>query len=120
MKKVVSLLMAVLMLSICLISCGSKNELLGTWSYSVSDEDLGMELEMSFTFEDDGKASISIMGTSVNATYEVNGDEITIKPENSEMLGTDEPLQAKFSIDGDTLKLEETDSGEVLELTKSK
>lgn len=124
MKKIVSLLMIVCILSVCLISCGSKSDdaLLGTWNFTAPTEDSDVSaLDMSFTFEKDGKASITVSGISVPATYKIDGDKLSVTPdvESSETVDNAK-LEAKYSIDGDTLKLEDVATGVVTELKKSK
>lgn len=124
MKKIVSLLMIACILSVCLISCGSKSddELLGTWNFTAPAEDADISaLDMSFTFEKDGKATISLAGVSVPATYKIDGDKLSVTPdvESSETLDNAK-LEAKYSIEGDTMKLEDVATGAVTELKKSK
>ena len=132
MKKIALLL--VVSLLICAVFCGcggGGNDLAsnieGTWVMtSVSDgegtevsleeygEALGIDmsqLEISFTFEKDGVAKASAMGVSVEGTYEVSGDKVTVTMEG-------DAQDLSYDADKEALVLKDATTGETVYLTK--
>lgn len=108
MKKVLSLVLVVIMLSAVLVSCGG-NDIIGTWE--AEEEGLTIQLK----FEEDGKGSMSTMGISMDMTWSVDGDKLTA---SASFMGETEDLfkDAEFKVDGDTLTI--TVEGEAQEFTR--
>ena len=87
-------------------ACGPSNPLLGKWQ----DEE-----GIIFEFKDEGKFAISFMGVTMDGTYVLKGDQVTL----SAPALDEEDIVLKFSISGDKLTLTDED-GEVTELTRVK
>lgn len=109
MKKIFALALVVFMLTAVLVSCGGGDSIIGKWK---AEED---GVEMVYTFEKDGKATVSMMGIDVEATWEEKDGKLTM---SMTMLGETETLfeGAEYKVDGDKLSI--TYEGETLELTK--
>lgn len=105
MFKRVFALALVLAMSLSLVACGSSIE--GSWVY----EEKGQKI--IYTFEEDGKGEMSVLGIKVDMTYEVDGDEVTI---TTEVAGEKDTQTFNFEVDGDTLTLES--DGEKAEFTR--
>ncbi len=119
-KRIAAVLL-VLVMAMALTGCG-KAKLNGTWLVTggtamdsitggIDLAELGME--MAFAFNDGGKLDItlSFMGESetMNGTWEVDGDNITMTMDGDPLAGT-------FEIDGDKCTM--TFSDGTLEFTK--
>lgn len=111
MKKVTSVIAAILMLCCILTACSNESKLIGKWTISEDD------IEMSFIFNEDGTGEVyALEGLLViKYTYEVNENTITFHEESQEVLGTN---PYTFTIKGDQLSL--TAGGDVMVLTKEK
>ena len=68
------------------------NALIGSWEYENGN--------YTYTFNEDGTGTYELYSGTMEFTYEVNGDEVSI-------LYTDStsPLTLTFSVDGDTLNM---------------
>ncbi len=111
MKKTLALVLALVMMSACLIACGSGGssepvEIPGTWKLSkakangitVPASTLGFE--MSFTFNEDGSASMLYEGeTTDGLTWRQDGDVVKLGAYGMDLYD--------FAFDGKTLTLHE-------------
>lgn len=111
MKKAISVVAVILMLSLMLTACSKANDLVGKWSITEDD------IQMSFTFNEDGTGEIFALGglLTIKYTYEVKDNTIIFHEESQEVLGT---IPYSFTIKGDKLSL--TAGGDVMVLTKEK
>lgn len=115
MLRLFSLLLVVV-LALGMAACGGKSDVTGTWVLSGGSQD-GVTVdqetleavmgEMTYTFEDGGKVTMSLAGVSVEGTWTQDGDTVTL-----ESQGT----TSTMTLDGDKLTLEE--SGVTVEFTK--
>ena len=95
MKKAIALtLMAVVLVSM-LVSCGGKS-VVGKWQLEEDGETIIYE------FKKDGKLEMITGGMTVNGSYTVNGDELTI---TISFMGMEETNSGKFGFEGDNLIL---------------
>lgn len=97
--RILAVVMAVLMVSLCFVACGNK--LSGTY---VGEEE---GLEVSYTFKGD-EVTMEALGIEIKGTYEIDGDKITIK---TELLGMENSEELDFKkgfgyIEIDGVKLE--------------
>lgn len=124
MKKALSIIMvmciAIGLFAGCSSLTGAINEskLIGTWECEKETGLFGTTVDLTYTFEEDGKGSMPLLdsgiGVDVNFTYTVEEDILTIKVE-SDLLSRTDVYTMVFEDDVLTLT---DDSGEVLELTK--
>lgn len=112
MKKTLALVMALVLMSACLIACGSSTSssepvsIPGTWTLSKAKAN-GITLpasqlgfEMAFTFNEDGSASMLYEGeTTDGLTWRQDGDVIKLGAYGVDLYD--------FAIDGSTLTLHE-------------
>lgn len=115
MKKSLVALFLVICMVVSFASCGGgsvEEEIIGTWIVDAEKSDLGdmdgMEgmVEMiTFTFEEDGKGNMAVLGQEMELTYEINGDavSITIEGDAQEFKYDDGSLIAE--VDGDKMVL---------------
>ena len=115
MKKLAVVALA-LVIAMSFVGCGLANQLLGTkWAQKQADGSLFVEfkandvLVWSFEYDDD----VSYDSYSVEGTWTVDGDELTMKVEGLDVM------VYTVEIDGDTLKLSGAD-GWYAELTRVK
>jgi hypothetical protein len=117
-RKIIVLALALIVAAIGLVSCGGEssdgggdNWIVGEWkltSAEVAGQTLGNDalggFQYSFTFGEDGKAAVSVMGQSYeDVEYTIDGDKVTFG---------DSSLQAvSLEKDGDKLVFEETNTG---------
>lgn len=110
----------------------ASNKIVGTWEmrYDSLLEEEGLELDeedledyididFSFTFNEDGTGAISMLGEQTDFTYEIDGDNIKLIEDGEDK----EDVEAwKFNIDGDNLTLEYVfeDITETIELKRVK
>ena len=106
MKNAKLKLLGVLMVLVLLMSaCGSKgSDLVGTWA-----TDMIHGAEMAFSFESNGKCSITMDGESFTGKYTVKGDQVTMT-----MEGEDEDNVFTYKVDGDELTISTTGIDTVL------
>lgn len=111
MKKTLALVMALILMSVCLMACGSSENagpvtIPGTWKLSkakaegvtVPASKLGFE--MSFTFNEDGSAAMTYEGeTTDGLSWKQDGDVVKLSAYGIDLYD--------FKIDGSTLTLHE-------------
>ncbi len=83
MKKIISVLVAVLIVAISLSGCAEVNEklneklIIGTWT--AQNNVLGVVTESKYTFNEDGTGSMStVLGIEIAITYTITEDALTI------------------------------------------
>lgn len=84
----------ILAMSLSLVACSGSIE--GKWTTEIDGE------KMSYEFGEDGKGSMSVPGLTVDTTYEVEDDEITV---SYEINGQKASQKFTYELDGDTLSL---------------
>lgn len=111
MKKALALILALVLMSVCLMACGESKpsepvEVPGTWNLTgakangikVSASSLGFE--MSFTFNEDGTAAMTYEGeTTDGLNWELVGDVVKLSTYGIDLYD--------FQFDGYTLTLHE-------------
>ncbi len=96
MKKFVALvLIAAALLS--LVACGSKDALAGTWS-----AEFEYDGTITWTFDGKGKCTMENAYMKQKGTYTIDGDQLTVMLE-----AWSEPSTYTFSVDGDSLTMNE-------------
>ena len=80
------------------------------------DIELSLDIELVYTFNKDGTGDVSVMGETVDFTYEIDGDNIKMIASYEDEESTEE---GTFEIDGNVLKLISED-GTVTELNRVK
>lgn len=104
MKRILMLVLIVLSVSLMLVgftACSNDKEaaeptIIGKWVYESSDD-------MYYTFNEDGTGSYFFIGGELKFTYEDSGEAVTIHYETAT-----EPSVFKYTIEGDTLKIEDS------------
>lgn len=136
-RRLLSLVMMLVLVSIMAIGCkdssksedetttaaAEKNDIVGAWSMNLADaltdfedsentEDSEMYIDISFTytFNEDGTGSISALGETIDFTYEIDDDQLSI---SMTYEGETETESGKFKVDGDTLTLYSSDGESV-------
>ncbi len=109
MKRIISVIAVILMLSCMLAACSKSNGLVGKWTLNEDD------IEISFIFNEDNTGEIYALEGLLNIkyTYEIKDNIIIFHEEEMQALGT-KPYT--FSINGNELSL--TAGGDVMVLTK--
>lgn len=116
-KSALSVLSIVLLFSILLVGCGSKQKTdLDNTSWALASaeslgikltaEDLGMT-DFVIEFKTDGKVTVTTEGETTEGTFKVDGDEVTISEGGDTMV---------FTKDGDVMSIEE--DGAILNFEK--
>ena len=111
MKRKLTVVLACMLLCMLVIAgCGGSSEgVVGTWkltSMESNGETVGEEMlnqasiEMTFTFEEGDQFSASLMGSTVEGTYTLEGSKLTMTVDG-------EPAEAELS--GNTFVVEESD-----------
>ena len=86
-KKGCLLLACLLVLALALVGCGGEEKLAGTKWKLVKFESQGVTMEgdalasmgdLGMEFVDDTTVKMSLMGMSIEGTYQVEGDKVTI------------------------------------------
>jgi len=100
MKKILSVCVA-MMLMLTLVACGGKKDdtIIGKWESVESIEGI----TMTYDFQKDDKMVITMSGISVDGTYKLDGDKITMEMSvagQKQELGT-----GTYKIDGDKLTI---------------
>lgn len=104
--KNVTILMAVLMLSLSVVACGKKS-IVGTWKM----EQNGVNTE--YTFNEDGSGKIKMGEISIDMKYTLDNDKLVIE---NVVLGNVEHLEYTVVINKKSLAL--TKDGSVITLDK--
>lgn len=111
--KITRLLAAALALLLALTAlsgCSNEKKLIGTWINQT--ETLGVVVETSYTFNENGSGSLtSALGVGLSFDYTVDGDNLTIV---TSVLGIASTNVYTFSISGDTLTLTKDGTSTVL------
>jgi len=103
MKKLSLLLVVLMLASTVLVSCSgdsTTNSIIGEWEATQSIE--GVELKIGMTFNEDGTMTTSSMGISVDGTYSISGDKITVK---MTVAGIESTEVNTFRVEGDKLTI---------------
>ena len=90
MKKIIIIVIALIMLC----GCGKKNDptIIGKWTYEDGN--------YTYTFNEDKTGSYTFGDITMNFTYSIEGDKISILyPESTE------PFETTFTIDGNKLNI---------------
>lgn len=107
MKKLLTIILAITLLSCFFTSCGTEEDkLLGTWEYKFSSGS-SLYASSTYTFSKSGDQYVadlkmgSASGTSFyNSTYEISGNKITFTLENGNTI------TETYSLSGDTLTID--------------
>ena len=97
MKKFVAFLLIAATLLTFAVACGAKDELAGTWS-----AEFEYDGTITWTFDGRGKCTLVDYFGELKGTYTIEGDQLTVKLES-----WSEPSTYTFSVDGDSLTMEE-------------
>lgn len=111
MKKIVSIVLAVLMLLCVMTACGEKS-VVGTWTrqYTV----MGVVTEDKFVFNEDGTGTMTtILGIDIDMTYTAEDGELVVIVTT---LGVDTDIKYSYAIEKGKLLL--TSGGETMEFEK--
>lgn len=99
MKK--TLLLILCALAVLLSSCMIPSKMIvGEWTSNQSL--LGVEVETTYVFNEDGTGEIKTFGLSQGITYEINGDKLNV---STELLGVKNTEVYEYTFEGDTLTL---------------
>ena len=109
--KIISLLVALLMLVTALAACSPKMMIKGTWVKQ--DSVLGIVTETTYVFNEDGTGSMStVLGIDIPMTYTIDSSKLTVKIDTIdvaedvlEQLGIDYSIEYSYSIVGNKLTL---------------
>lgn len=100
MKRIFMLTLAVMCAGLMLVAfsaCGDEEPtIVGQWGYEGGDD-------MYYTFNEDGTGSYFFLAGELKFTYEDDGKAVTLQYENSA-----EPNVFNYTIEGDTLKIEDS------------
>ena len=97
MKKLAGLLLAAAIMILTLAACGSKDALAGTWS-----AELGADGVITWSFNGKGKCTMENAYMKQKGTYSIEEDQLTVTLET-----WSEPSTYTFSVDGNSLTMEE-------------
>lgn len=106
--RILAVVMAVLMVSLCFVACGNK--LSGTYEHT--EEAMGITATVKLEFDGDKvKISSEALGisASVDATYEIKDDEITISIDDEDSLLKDLAGTFDFEKGKDYVKIDGTE-----------
>lgn len=103
-KRIIAMLLAV-MTMLALVGCGGGIE--GTWTATQDG------VTMEYTFEKDGKGSVSVSGMTLDTTWKTDGDKLKL---TMSMLGQSQTQEYTYKVDGDKLTL--TLDGDTVELKR--
>ena len=78
-SSVVARWMLPVIFGLSLVICACSNPLIGTWSGSCAARDGDATAELSFTFKDQNKVSVSEEGSVYGGTYQRKGDRLTLQ-----------------------------------------
>ena len=107
-KKKICVLLTVMVMTFILASCGSTT-IVGTWTM----EQDGTTTE--YTFNEDQTGQINMAGITLDTSYAIEGDKITI---TMKVLGQEQKMEYTYQINKDALTL--TDSGNSFTMNKKK
>ncbi len=79
-KKLAVILAAVMLFTCVFAACGEKNPFLGKWT------GIDEGLEASYVFEADGKGYSQAIGLSVDFTYEIDGNKVTLTIDSTKLM----------------------------------
>jgi len=113
MKKIIALSLAAVMMMLIFCACSSDASIIGEWKADISEG--GVTISTTYTFNEDKTGKVNLMGASVDFTYEIDGDKITMK---MNALGQETSETMTYALDGDKLTL--TSEGEAIEFTRVK
>ena len=97
MKKFVALLLIAATLLTFAAACGAKDELAGTWS-----AEFEYDGTITWTFNGKGKCTMENSFMKQDGTYTIEGDQLTVT-----LQSWSEPSTYTFSVDGNSLTMEE-------------
>ena len=97
MKKLAGLLLVAAIMILTLAACGSKDALAGTWS-----AELGADGVITWSFNGKGKCTMENAYMKQKGTYSIEEDQLTVTLET-----WSEPSTYTFSVDGNSLTMEE-------------
>ena len=115
MKKTITLISVLLMLTILLAGCGADKtqttDVIGTWELTsvklngmtYVDADILGDYDYTFTFTDDGSATATVMGVSYTTTYTVKDGWVTFAHADLASI--------RLEMEGDNLTMELTKTG---------
>ena len=98
MKRLTALAL-VLLLTLALTACGSKDEVAGTWA-----ADMGADGYITWTFDGKGGCTYDNEVVKQKGTYSLSGDQMTVKLEN-----WDSEKTYTFSVGSDGLTMNDNE-----------
>ena len=113
-KKIISIVVVCCFL-VSLCACGGSNSIVGTWE--ITEDLLGVDVTTSYTFNADGTGSMNLLGElELDFTYEFPEDgKVQL---NTEFLGVTDSMVYGYSIENDTLTLDDGEDWIALQRTK--
>ena len=116
MKKILSVIISICLLTIIFTGCGTElveNMIIGTWS--TQTKTIGVVTEIEYTFNEDGTGVMtSVLGIGIATKYMIDEDKLTIITDTPAIQKT---FVYTYEFDGDNMILTESD-GDVLTFIK--